>query len=222
MAEMLAATVGLRFHLSEYWGPGHHSAAVCPPAVADRSGGMHVYPSSSVRDAAPSAPSPSAQIADSAPAGLAAPVHIPAVVFDLVGRKAVARTPAGRRVVAWLVDYLLVADRELAVSGNTSVAIARAGQLVRMVKALLEVASRTVCVLRSVVHLSVFRMARHSGRRSGRTCVPDGGAQSYCTCRCTYASLAVKRFGYADRCIPELYLPIPESLGYNTLSLCQQ
>jgi hypothetical protein len=180
MAEMLAATVGLRFHLSACWGRGHHSAAVCPPAVADRSGGMHVCPSSSVRDAAPSAPSPSAQIADSAPAGLAAPVHIPAVVIGLVVHKTVARRPAGRRVVAWLVGSL-VAERELAVSGNTSVAIARAGQLVRMVKALLEVASRTVCVLRLVVHLLVFRMARHSGRRSGRTSVPDGGAQSYCT-----------------------------------------
>jgi hypothetical protein len=163
MAEMLAATVDLRFRLSECWGQGRHSAAVCPPAVADRSGGMRACPSSSVRDAAPSAPSPSAQIADSAPAGLAAPVHIPAAVVGLVGRMAVAHRLAGRRVAAWWVDLRLVAVRELAESGNTSVAIARAGQLVRMVRALLEVASRTVCVLRLVVHLSVSRMARHSG-----------------------------------------------------------
>ena len=163
MAEMLAATVGLRFHLSEYWGPGHHSAAVCPPAVADRSGGMHVCPSSSVRDAAPSAPSPSGRIADSAPAGLAALVHIPAAVLGLVVHKPVARTPAGRRaVVACWADLLVVAVRELAVSGNTSVAIERAAKLVRMVRALLEVASRTAYVLGSVVHLLVFQRARHS------------------------------------------------------------
>jgi hypothetical protein len=160
MAELSAATVDLRFHLSECWGQGRRSAAVCSRAVADRSGGMRACPSSSVRDAAPSAPSPSGRIADSAPAGLAALVRIPAVVVGLVARTAVVA--AGRRAAAYWAD-LLVAVRELAVSGNTRVAIARAGQVFRMVKALLEVASRTVCVLFLVVHLLEFRMARHSG-----------------------------------------------------------
>lgn len=162
MAELSAAIVDLRFHLSECWGQGRRSAAVCSRAVADRSGGMRACPSSSVRDAAPSAPSPSGRIADSAPAGLAALVHIPAVAVGLVARTAVVA--AGRRVVAyWIWADLLVAVRELAVSGNTRIAIARAGQVFRMVKALLEVASRTVCVLFLVVHLLEFRMARHSG-----------------------------------------------------------
>lgn len=209
MAELSVATVGLQVHLSECWGQDRRSTAVRSPPVVDRSGGMHVYPSSSVRDAAPSAPSPSAQIADSAPAGLAVPVHIPAVAP--VGRKPVARTPAAHRAVACWVD-LLVADRELAVSGNKSVAIARAAKLVRMVRGLLEVASQTVCVLREVVHLLVSRKARHSERRSGRTSVPDGGAQSYCTCRC---AIPTRLWPYHD-----LAMQISASLNYTcSLSL---
>jgi hypothetical protein len=135
------------------------------PPEAVRCGDMHVCPSSSAQVAArcPPSPSPSVRTAGSALVVHSVLAHTPAAVHSPLVHTPAARTLAVRMAVAcW--SRSAVADRELAGEGNNR--LLAVAKLVRMAKALLVDATRTVYVLSEVVHLLVCRKVRHSERQS--------------------------------------------------------
>jgi hypothetical protein len=123
---------------------------------------MHVCPSFSVQVAAqcPPSPGPSGRTAGSALVVRSVPAHTPAAERDPLVHTPAARMAADRRVVACRSDQLVVVDRELVAAGNNCLATAAALQLVRMARALLVDATRTVYVLLVDAHLLVYRKAK--------------------------------------------------------------